>query len=216
VVDLARRNGDPASLAGALSNLADVSKDTAGYARALYVEAMRLFESAGDKENAIWALCHQADLSREEGNTNQARSLYAEALDKFRKLNFTHGVAACLHDLACIALEEGNLAEARQLYRESVSLYGPENPVELPRELEALAEIAMRNAQPEHALTLLAAAARIRERFDARTAYFSGAENRVETARKGAGPEATAAWIRGWNMTLEQIVKYTLENGAEA
>ncbi|MGD1072725.1 MAG: protein kinase [Bryobacteraceae bacterium] len=215
VVELARENGDPALLAGALSNLADVSKDSTRYARSLYAEAMRLFATAGDEENAIWALSHQADLAREEGDVSQARGLYREALDKFRKLNFSHGVASCLHDLACIALDEGNPEEARGMYRESVSLYGPENPVELPRALEALAEIAMRSAQPEHALTLLAAAARIRERFHAPAACFSGAENQIEAARRAAGAEATAAWIRGWNMTPEQVVEYTLKTGAD-
>ena len=167
-VELARETGHPAMLAGALSNLADVVKTgDRTYARALYVEAMRLFESSGDEENAIWSLSHQADLYREEGNETQARSLHQDALRRFRQLGLSHGVASCLHDLAALDAAGGRLAEARRLYQESLRLYGPENPADLPRGLESLADVAIQCGQPERALALAGAAAAIRKRSGA-------------------------------------------------
>jgi predicted ATPase len=216
-VELARETGHPAMLAGALSNLADVVKTgDRTYARALYVEAMRLFESSGDEENAIWSLSHQADLYREEGNETQARSLHQDALRRFRQLGLSHGVASCLHDLAALDAAGGRLAEARRLYQESLRLYGPENPADLPRGLESLADVAIQCGQPERALALAGAAAAIRKRFHARTtnpARRAEVEKKIDFARKNAGAEAAALWMKGWNMSLDEIIEYAVEGG---
>jgi predicted ATPase len=216
-VELARATGHPGMLAGALSNLADVVKaGNPTYARALYVEAMRLFESSGDEENAIWSLSHQADLYREEGNETQARSLHQDALRRFRQLGLSHGVASCLHDLAGLDAAGGRLAEARRLYRESLRLYGPENPADLPRGLESLAEVAIQGGQPDRALALAGAAAAIRKRFHARATNpvrRAEVEKKIDLARKDAGGEAAAFWMKGWNMSLEEIIEYAVQDG---
>ena len=218
-VEMARETGHPAMLAGALSNLADVVKaGNRTYARALYVEVMRLFESSGDEENAIWSLSHQADLYREEGNEIQARSLYQDALRRFRQLGLSHGVASCLHDLAGLDAAGGRLAEARRLYQESLHLYGPENPVDLPRVLESLAEVAIQGGQPERALALAGAAAAIRKRLHAHAtdpARRALIEKKIDCARKDAGGEAAAFWMKGWNMSLEKIIEYAAQGGDE-
>jgi tetratricopeptide (TPR) repeat protein len=218
-VELARETGHPGMLAGALSNLGDVVKTgNPTYARALYVEAMRLFESSGDKENVIWSLSHQADLYREEGNEAQARSLYQDALRRFRQLGFSPGVASCLHDLAGLDASGGRVKEARRLYQESLRLYGPENPADLPRGLESLAELAIQCGQPERALALAGAAAAIRKRFHARTTNAvrrAEVEKKIDSARKDAGGEAAAFWMKGWNMSLEEIIEYAAQGGDE-
>jgi predicted ATPase len=218
-VELARETGHPAMLAGALSNLADVVKaGNRTYARALYVEAMRLFESSGDEENAIWSLSHQADLYREEGNETQARSLHQDALRRFRQLGLSHGVASCLRDLAGLDAAGGRLAEARCLYQESLHLYGPDNPADLPRGLESLAEVAIQGGQAERALALAGAAAAIRKRFHARAtnpARRAEVEKKIDSARKDAGGEAAAFWMKGWNMSPEEIIEYAAQGGDE-
>jgi tetratricopeptide (TPR) repeat protein len=218
-VDLARATGHTAMLAGALSNLADIVKSAnRPYARELYVEAMRLFASSGDEENAIWSLSHQADLYRDEGNLTQARLLYEEALEKFRQLGFSHGVASCLHDLGGLEAAEGRLAEAHRLYRKSLRLYGPENPADLARGLESLAELAIQNGQAERALALAGAAAAIRKRFHARSANPAGAEveRKIDFARKHAGADATAFWMKGWNMSVQETIEYAAQDGDDA
>jgi predicted ATPase len=216
-VELARATGHMATLAGALGNLSDIVKETNGaYARALYTEAAHLFESSGEPENAIWALSHQADLYRGEGNTAQARELYLNALKKFRKLDFSYGVASCLHDLAGLDVVDGRLPEARRLYQESLRLYGPENPQDLPRCLESLAEVAIECEQPERALVLAGAAAAVRDRSHVwirNPARRAELEKKIDAARKAAGAEATAFWMKGWNMSLEEMLQWALREG---
>ena len=219
-VELARETGHTAVLAGALSNLADLVKDDNGtYARALYVEAMRLFESSGDEENAIWSLSHQADLYREEGDPGQARALYSEALKRFRQLGFSHGVASCLFDLGGLDAALGRYQEARRFYQESLRLYGPENPAEFPRVVESLAEVAIHGGQLELALALAGAGAAIRERLFVRTrnpVRRAEVARKIDDARREAGTAATAWWMKGWNMSVEETLEYALQDGADA
>src|ERR1039458_4512392 len=87
-VEFARVAGDASILAGTLSNLADVVKDLGQYeyARALYLETMRLFEDAGNQENAAWSLSHQADLCRQQGDDGQK---YLELLDMIKSIEQT-------------------------------------------------------------------------------------------------------------------------------
>ena len=216
-VEFARNTADPFTLAGTLSNLADVVKDLGQYeyAHALYLEAMRLFEDTGDRENATWSLSHQADLFREQGDDSQARALYTQALARFRALRIPLGVASCLHDLAGAADAAGDLVEAQCLYKECIVLYGPENKAELPRVLEAFAWLALEVQAPERALTLAGAAAAMRERYSLR--FFRPGrlveiERRIDEARKQAGPTAAASWMKGWNMTPEEAIECALAN----
>jgi tetratricopeptide (TPR) repeat protein len=218
-VELARETGHLAVLAGALSNLADIVKDSnCTYARALHKEAMHLFESSGDEENAIWSLSHQADLYRDEGNRAQARDLYSDALTRFRKRGFSHGVASCLFDLGGLEFFDGRLLEARRFYRESLRLYGPENPTDLPRGIESLAEVAIHCAQLERALVLAGASAAIRERFHVRTkdpARRAEVAAKIDAARKDAGPAAAVWWLKGWNMSPGEAIEYAERDGDE-
>jgi tetratricopeptide (TPR) repeat protein len=215
-VELGRTGFPPIMLAGLLSNLADVVRqEEFTRARALYQEAMRLFEESGDRENAIWALSHEADLHREHGFDAQARSLYLEALQKFRALGFSLGTASCLYDLAGLDAAEGELAKAEGMYSECLRLYGAENVAELPRVLESLAFVKIRGAEPERALTLAGAATAIRERFwvQAVIARRAELEQKVEAVRKELGAEATVHWMKGWNMSPKEIVDWATEEG---
>ena len=211
-VEMARESGNSAVLAGTLSNLADTVKDANfTYAQALYAEAMHLFDQLGDEENATWCLSHQADLCRDQGDPTRARSLYLDALSRFRRLNLPHGVASCLYDLAKMEASLGRFTEAQRLCRESLHLYGPDDPSDLPRVLELLAELAIECAQPRRALKLSGASAAIRKRFKLWTmnpARRTEVEGRIEAVRKDAGPEATTLWMKGWNMSLEEIVAW--------
>ena len=167
-------------------------------------------------ENAIWSLSHQADLHRQEGEPVEARALYSKALERFRKLGFSLGIASCLFDLGGLEAAAGKLREAEGLYQESLRLYGPENPGELPRLIESLAEVDIHRAQTERALTLAGAAAAIRERFHVWTRNsVRRAEvlRKIDDARREAGPAATAWWMKGWNMSIEETLEYALQDG---
>lgn len=212
-VEMARASFPPVVLAGTLSNLADVVsiQREFTYAEGLYMEARRLFEGSGDKENAIWTLSHLADIHREQRHDAVARSLYQQALAGFRALEFPAGTASCLHDLAGLDASEGKLPAAEAQYKECLLLYGPENKSDLPRVLESMAVVARHAEQPGRALTLTGAAAGLRERFHAVTAdstVRARMEQMIEAARIEAGPEASAHWMKGWNMTLDEILEW--------
>jgi tetratricopeptide (TPR) repeat protein len=211
--------GSPALLGGVLNNLADVVRSqNPSYARSLYMEAMRLFESAGDEENAIWSLSHQADLYLAENNPVQARLLYQKALNRFRALKYPHGIASCLNDLAGLEIGDGRLAEAGRMCRESLILYGPENPREIAIVLELFGHLAQRLGEPARALKLLGAAAGIRERA---VSWSNNLERRhqvegiIEAVRREVGPTASDLWMEGWNTSLEELVKQVLGSGVE-
>jgi predicted ATPase len=212
-VEIARRSFTPAVVAGSLSNLADVERIGGQFAfsRSLYLEASRLFEESGEIENAVWSLCHQADLYREEGNEEQARRLYQVALTRFRALNLAHGVASCLHDLAALDAAEGKLDLAEPMYQESLRLYGTENKIDMPRVLESLAGLELKKSQPERALVISGAAAAIRERFRLRIrnpAQRAAVEACTTAARTEAGRDGASHWMKGWNMTPDQIMAF--------
>jgi predicted ATPase/class 3 adenylate cyclase len=220
-VEMARSGFPPLVLAGALSNLADVVQMAGEFslARSLHLETAHLFEQGGDRENAIWTLSHQADLYREQGQDEDARSMYLDALGKFRAMGNTHGIASCLHDLGRLQAADGNLEEARAKFRECLKLYGPKNLSDLPRVLEALAAVTVQCGEARRAVTLAGAAASMRERFDLKRRYVLGTgacENaaidaQIENARLEAGAEAAALWMKGWNMSPEEIVDWAAE-----
>ena len=219
-LEIARESGDITLLAGSLSNHADLVRQTGEFelARSLYQEARRLFEQAGDKENAIWALSHEADLYRLQGDRAKAQSSYQGALTQFKSLGYSFGIASCLHDLAGLEAEAGRFAEARRMYRECLRLYGPANVAELPRILESMANVAMRAAKPDRALTLLGGAAAIRERFQVKAhdpALRSDLERRIDVARAAAGPEAATHWMEGWNMSIEEAMEFARAEARE-
>jgi len=212
-VKVARESFPPVVLAGALSNLADVVR--AGgeftYAERLYLEAHRLFETVGDRENAIWTLSHRADLRRDQDDRPGARSLYREALAGFRALGFSPGIASCLHDLADLDADEGKVSQALAQYQECLRHYGAENKVDLPRVLESMADLARRNGRPGPALTMFGAAARIRERFHAGATnlpFRARQQQIIEEARNAVGAAASTCWMKGWNMSLEQVLEW--------
>ncbi|HWG37156.1 MAG TPA: protein kinase, partial [Terriglobales bacterium] len=214
-VNLARELGREGLLAGSLSNHADVLKLTGQHERAaqLYQEAARLFERAGDQENATWALNHEADLCLRSGQQERAEGLYTEALARFRALDYAPGVASCLHDLARLAAGAGQEGKARELFRQCLRLYGPSDVGELPLVFESVAAELLRGGRAPAALTILGAAAGVRERFavvtlnpQARAAVEAG----VEAARQGAGEAAAQCWMRGWNLPVEEAIQLAL------
>jgi tetratricopeptide (TPR) repeat protein len=214
-VEMARGGFPPLVLAGALSNLADVVKMQGdfSFALSLHLEATDLFEKGGDRENAIWGLTHQADLYREQGEAERARSKYLEALEWFRRIACSHGIASCLHDLAAFEAADGRLDRARGMYQECLRLYGPGNVSDLPRVLEALARVSLQCGQPDRALTLGGAVAAIRERFGLRGRQIRRGQTDpgIEAAREQMGAEGAAFWMKGRNMSVEEIVDWAVE-----
>ena len=212
-LDIARASGNPRLLAGSLSNYADIVKLTGDNEAAgrLYREAAQMFGQVGDEENAIWALSHEADLEQLTGHTAQAKEMYQQALERFRAIGYNPGVASCLHDLAGLAAAAGDLSEARRLYSECLHCYTPEDVADLPRVFESLAAVALGAQCAPRALTMLGAAAQLRQRYQIVTLnplVRGEVEARVEAARRAAGPEAPAAWMAGWKMGADEALYF--------
>jgi hypothetical protein len=130
---------------------------------------------------------------------------------EFQDLEFWLGAASCLYDLAGLDVSKGCLPEAEARYRECLRLYGIENKVDLPRVLETMAVVTRQTARPGRALTLAGAAARIRERFDVANkdaTLRARVQETIETARDEAGAEASAHWMKGWNMTVDKVLEW--------
>jgi predicted ATPase/predicted Ser/Thr protein kinase len=217
-VEIARAEFPSGVLAGALGNLADLvgAEREYTYAEGLYLEARRLFQEAGDRENAIWTFSHRADLQREQGHNDKARALYEQGLQEFRALGFAPGAASCLHDLAGLDVGEANLLAADARYKESLRLYGIENKADLPRILESMAFLARQMEQPARVLTLGGAAARIRERFHVpakNSTERSRIQDLIAGARSEAGADASAHWMKGWNMSLDEVLEWATQQG---
>jgi predicted ATPase len=218
VVELARRIGQPSAIAGALSNLGDVMKSQGDIAsaRPLYDESLQLFLQSGDETGADWVRSHQADLELQAGETERARSMYAEVLSHFRARRDQAGVAGCLQDLARIAMNGGDAAQARKWHREALQIYWDLQYVpDLPRSMEAVARCAAELGDPKTALVLLGKAAALRQTLGSTRPVEPSRtelEQSLDAARKQlrGSAAATEAWMRGWNMPLEEAVRLAL------
>jgi predicted ATPase len=79
-------------------------------ARALYEECLSIFRELDDRAGIAWALNHQGDVARDQGDSAAAQSFYQSSLAIFRELDDRWGVAGSLADL-------GNLAREQRDYR---------------------------------------------------------------------------------------------------
>ncbi len=209
--------GDSADIARALSNLANVAKLQGDYARAssLYDECLPMFRKAGDGAGVAWTLNYQGDVAREKADLAGARSFCEQSLATFRELRDGWGIASVLSDLASLSCDQGNDAEARRLYGESIRMFqelGHQRGI--ARALECLAASAAAQADAAQSLHLAGAAAALRQRLGAPLTPTEQRrlEKALEFARRTLGnASATAAWMEGWAMPVEQAVREALE-----
>jgi len=215
-VEITRELGDSAGLAGALSNLADVVRLQEEYelSRLLLLEAARLFEEIGDAAGAAWSLSHQADVAREQKDWERSRALYEQALARFRGLDHPRGIASCYQDLAGLALDQKDYGDAQRLYLVCLKLFWElKDPTDPPRVLESLATCAAALHEPERALTLIGAAASMRQQLI--RPLLGSAKSKVDQVltsvrEQMSSAAATDCWMRGWAMQQEDAVQFAL------
>ena len=212
-----RKLSDRTMVARCLHNLANVAKTRGDYARArlVLVEATQIFEELGDRSGAAWSLSQQGDIAREQGDLEEARAFYQRALATFREVGDRWGSARSLTDLGAIACEHGDHAKAHEAYREGLEIFaslGHRRGV--ARALEGFARLALARRGARRALTIAAAAARLRQMIGSPLppAEQSKLEQDLDPAWKLLSePEGQHAWAEGWGMTLESAVQYSLE-----
>jgi len=204
--------GDTADIARALSNLAGAMKLQGSYERAssLYDECLAMFREAGDGAGAAWTLNYQADVARERGDFSTASSFCEQSLAAFRQLRDGWGIATALSDLASLSWDRGDSDEARRLYGESIRMFqelGHKRGI--ARALESLAVSAAAQSNAEQSLHLAGAAAALRQRLGTPITPTEQPrlEKALEFARRTLGNDAgLAAWMKGWEMPVEQAV----------
>ena len=217
-----RALGDRVAIARCLHTFANFVRGRGDYARARTVleEAGRMFEEVGDRSGAAWSLNQRGDIAREEGDVGEAHELYQCALSAFREAHDQWGIARSLTDLAQIACDERDHVTAHAAYREALSLFvnlGHKRGI--ARALEGFACSALGQGDPARALALAGAAAHLRQWIGAplMPAEQSKLGDKLQPAWTSMNEaDSKAAYARGWAMSLDNAIKYALEELASA
>lgn len=217
-----RKAGDRVAAARCLHNLANLARNRGDYdrARLALFEALQIFAELGDRSGAAWCLNQQGDVAREQGDLEGAGAVYQQALSAFRDIGDRWGSARSLADLGAIACDQGNYSAAHAAYRESLGIFTSlEHRRGLARVLEGLACVAVAKGDAHRALAVAAAAAHLRQRISAplTPAEQSRLDQRLVPAWEALGEsKGDAAWAKGWEMSLENAVEYSLEDKASS
>ena len=183
-------------------------------------EAGWIFEDLGDHSGAAWSLNQLGDIAREEGEVAAARELYQRALLAFRKANDRWGIARSLTDLAQIACDERDHVTAHAAYREALALFvnlGHKRGI--ARALEGFACSALAQRDSARALAITATAAHLRQRIGAplMPSEQSKLDDKLQPAWASlSDAESKTAYARGWAMSLDNAIKYALEESGSA
>jgi tetratricopeptide (TPR) repeat protein len=182
--------------------------------------AGRIFEELGDHSGAAWSLNQQGDIAHAEGEVASARDLYQHALSAFREAGDRWGIARSLTDLAQIACDERDHVRAHTAYREALALFvklGHKRGI--ARALEGFACLALAQGDPARALAITASAAHLRQWIGA--PLMSSEQSKLEDKLQPASislndAESKTAYARGWAMSLDNAIKYALEESGSA
>ncbi len=213
---LARRLGERDAEAAALYGLGDAVHLRGDDARAegLFEESLALCRELDDHAGVSRAIMGLATLLRQRGELARAEALLEEGLSHARAFGSDWAVANVLISLGHVAREQGNNARAERLYRESLAAQEKTgNPVYVALCLEGLAAVASASAHPARAITLCAAASRLRDEAQAPAPPMERAaiERTLARARNALGqPAAGTAWVIGHALTLTQAIEAAL------
>jgi len=208
---------DRAGIAGALSNLADVANAQGDYlfARKLLGEALALFRQLGDSGGLAWSFNRLGDVAFYEADWPEARRLYGDGLDIFCGNGDRWGMARSYADLGYVACEQRQHELAGSLFVQSLeTLRELGHTRGMVRVFEGFACLAMQNESFERALKLAGAAAGLRSTLGASTRRDEEAslQRKLNPAWKHLDvTRASAAWMSGSGMLLEEAIGYALE-----
>jgi tetratricopeptide (TPR) repeat protein len=170
-------------------------------ARALYEECLSIFRELDDRAGIAWALNHQGDVARDQGDSAAAQSFYQSSLAIFRELDDRWGVAGSLADLGNLAREQRDYRAADSLCRKSLNMFHAlEHKRGIARLLESFACSAAEQSDPERSLRLAGVASALRESIGAPLTPCEQAklERALEPTRRGLTTAASrTAWLEG-------------------
>jgi non-specific serine/threonine protein kinase len=216
--DLERQHqeGDPARLASAYGNLATVISGQGDHilAARLFEECLRLLRPMSEPPRLATALHNMGENLYRMGDHARARAALLESRavhpapyeHRWRPIFQIH--------LALPTYWIGEHAAARALLWESLRAARQQESLRAIAEgLEAMAEIAAAEEQPERAVQLLAAAQSVRDRIGLHLRYMSDAAHArlLATLRRTLGKSLfSAAWTAGRALSWQQASDYAL------
>ena len=185
-------------------------------ARTLNEEVVRLARAAGDKRSLGIALDCLGQCFYWTDQLAPARRVYEECLPLLRYIGENLMADHAIWGLGKVALREGRLEEARACAARSLFFQKQhKSPIGVPYIIESFAHLAVVEAQPQRAVRLFAAAARLREEQRSFPQPLVVAENEqyLTPLRETLSAEDFAtAWAQGDALTMEEAITYALEN----
>ncbi len=165
-----------------------------------------------------WALNHQGDVARDQGDSAAARQLYEQSLAKFRELGDPWGIAGSLADLGNLAREQKDFRVADSLYRESLGVFQKlEHKRGIARVVEAFAVRQPRNRRPSARSAWPALRRRCGKPSAHRLRRGNSRNWNAVWSRHGAGLTITAGrttWLEGWVMPVEKAIEEVLRSAS--
>jgi len=216
-LEILRELGDKQALAGLLQNMA-VSEQCAedlSEARAIYEQSLQLYRDLGNVAGVAVSVYNLGTLDSALGEIESAYSRYEESRTRYEEVGDKRGAALSLAGLGTVSYERRDYATARAQYRESLSrlsVLEDRRNIAVLLELTAFLELAEGNIT--RAARMLGAAAELRTAIGSPLTPGESAE--YDRMTGGIEPylhrqEFARAQEEGSHMSMEQIVKYALE-----
>ncbi|MGH3188472.1 MAG: ATP-binding protein [Streptosporangiaceae bacterium] len=158
------------------------------------------------------ALIGLGDLARLRDHQGEAHSRYVEALAILHEIGARLQIARCVAGLGKVAMDLGAFEQARRHLTRSVRLsQATGTRVGVARGLEAFAELAVREEQPELAVTFTAAAAALRETAGVPALSRARTDGYLAPARHLGEAAVATLWAQGQAMSSEAAVELALK-----
>ena len=211
-----RELGNEHAVALALGNLGNVATLVGDFTSAhqRYQDSLEIFRKLNDQRGVAFSLGHLGNVARHSGDPELARSLYHQGLTILLELGDKRGAANLFAEMGKMADETGDYDQARRFYEESMVIFCELGEVRgIAQLLESYAQMASQRGRFERALRLAAAAAALREQFNARSSPDDEAKLKqtLNSIRENLGETASkTAWKEGRSMPTEKAIQYAL------
>lgn len=209
---LFRRVGDSVMTADTLHAVGKTAYELGDEARGVEVleESLALARAAGERWSIAQSLWTLGEVAYARGDYERAAVLSAESLTLFRAVGDVSYIAIVTLREGYIARAQGDAYRAAALYREALDLACSLDEIRGTVEsLEAMAILLGEQGNPDSAVRLLSAAARLRVRAaePVRPSLKAAVEGAVSHMSTALGDTAfAAAWDAGQTVSLDGIM----------
>lgn len=206
--------GNKFFLADTLSKMGALARSQGNYARAtqLHEEALTLFRELGNKIDIAYALSNSGFTAIAKEDDEQAENRFDEALLISQDITDKLLAALALYGLGRVAQARGNYTHAQARYTEGIM--SQSSKLIVAKHLEGFALLATIENHMERAVKLFGASHTLHSpfRFEMSAKERAEHDQAIDVARATLGEETfTTAWDEGKKMTLDDVIRYALE-----